>query len=638
MDEFSTREAETDTDTESGKVREMPKRGRPKKPSQAQSEVIEKDRQSGKFKRNYIPLSKPTRPNPKSYTECYNYWKDIYTAHPDRVMVYVYRKWPIIDKSLTADKPEAHKTSRKRGFGVAKYIAKYTDPVSEEQFIKEHGSGTYSIKITDCGQGELLMDYKEYVFRDLVDHPPQLDIRELVVSDPANRDYIAKLRREGVAIPGDPVAESAEKEKEKEEERKKAEMADQTAQSALVGGLVQLVDRVVERPASNPPADPGLAVEAVKGISSMMNEGLKAIVGSLKEERGNDRANPVADPSTAAMSMLRETIGLVKALTPPPPPAPDIAQTLAPIVQGVTQSLQQMQQANRQAMELITARIAEKPDKAEEPLELLRAAKALKEELREEEDEKPPALPPWVPIVLQLAQSLPLILQQFRPQDNPGPVQAPTASPNPNAGHMYPSLVRGQGQGQLGMQNPHPHPQHNQPQLQPQLQPQPVPQAPDPVEAYLSTLPPDTRQYLEDILVLVPLIPRYMDQGRGGDEFAELIAVNSMDTLEQMQNMGAETLHSVLCSLPGSTISTRYPKARSLRFVEEFCDYDPGLDDDDDETGLDNDDPDNDDPENDEGIDNPSTSGPDPTQAAVVPAIDSVPTPLPLKKGKKTIQ
>lgn len=546
-------------------------RGRPPKNqalAESDRERITKDKNTGRFKRDYIPLPRPGRMNPHSYAEMHAYWTLLWEQYPDRVIVYVYRKWPVIDKTRTAPVAEAHRDPdfRKGRGKIPKYIAKYTEPVSEEEFIKEHGSGTYRISINDGGLGENLMDFKEFVHRDM-DNPPVLDINELVVSDPFNKDYVARLRRDGVILPGD--ADDVHKRKQQEE----SEMAENAAQSALVTGILSLADKVTENKQQQQP-DKDLTVAAVQGVSNIMTRGLETIVNTMERMGAKDQPAP---QSVDPMAMLERSVALIQAIAPKPAPQPNMAEAMAPLVNSLTESIAAIQSANQASMEMMAARITElarKPDKVQEPLELLRAAKALREELREEDEEKPAPnsqLPAWLPFAMQALQTLPAILQSMgiRLNQDAAPQQQYPRPAQPAQQNGSPVVaIAGPGAGPTVGGGGRMH----------QTEAVPVaaggaPQAPDAsIESYLKQFPPETQMLISDVLFFVDLIPRYLDQGKGGEEFAAVIAAHDEQTLEAMQGMGAESLMSTLLSLPKSgALFQPYPRVRIQRFVEEFC-------------------------------------------------------------------
>lgn len=141
-----------------------PGRGRPKKP-----EPVE------------LPLPSSRMLSPDQF---FKYWASIPAEHKHRIMVYVYRHHPVIDKP----KPI--------------YIGKYQAAVPQENILRLHGAGKYGLTLTDNAQrkgGEMCkttIEFKE------TEHPwdrfpPDIDPDELVMDHPDNQPYIRWLKARG---------------------------------------------------------------------------------------------------------------------------------------------------------------------------------------------------------------------------------------------------------------------------------------------------------------------------------------------------------------------------------------------------------------------------------------------------------
>jgi hypothetical protein len=162
--------------------------------------------------------------------------------------VYVYRLWPAIDRRLAGHKE--------------KYIDVFSEPITELDLLRKHGSGKYQIHFNDSNRPKNLVNVatcKVEINDPMFD--PVVPLEEVVEGADANKSYIEGLKARG---------------KWKEGPVPATENGQATAEMART--LTNMVDRVMDRQAAPPPPAP-------------------------------------QDPFVIAMQMLK--------LVPPPPPPPD---------------------------------------------------------------------------------------------------------------------------------------------------------------------------------------------------------------------------------------------------------------------------------------------------------------------------
>lgn len=113
------------------------------------------------------------------------YWKD-------KVILYVYRNWPVYRVRVERKNKQMSLSSqiiKLPGEGLYKSI---------DEFKNRWGSGTYTIKLNEQRFALGTMWQCQFSFREMDTHPPVIeDYASVVWSDPENRDYIEFLRRTG---------------------------------------------------------------------------------------------------------------------------------------------------------------------------------------------------------------------------------------------------------------------------------------------------------------------------------------------------------------------------------------------------------------------------------------------------------
>lgn len=203
------------------------------------------------------------------------YWQDMNKKFPNRIEVYAYRTYPVTDRVK---------------LGLPKNIAKIPEPFDavtqgelEEEIIHRWGSGGYKFILHDGALGKAVVDTTISV--DDRDHPPLVDLDEVELNNPQNRDFIASLKRRGVVIPGEPQLTNA-----KDEE----DMAAATAVSALSEAVSSLAGKVMEN--------------ADKRVSESNNRPEAAPAPNPDVETTNRSVKMMADTADASRRMMADTI------------------------------------------------------------------------------------------------------------------------------------------------------------------------------------------------------------------------------------------------------------------------------------------------------------------------------------------
>ncbi len=171
----------------------------------------------------------------------WSFWEDCNKKWPNRVYAYLYRGWPVIDRTQTGKKNKL----------IDKLF--YTP---QEGILNGHGSGDYKLVLHDGHGGMLGMTYVQ--LRD-DDCPPKLDLAELKVDDPKNAGYIRDLRAKGIRLPGETGGEEMNE--------------------MLMG---KLVDKVISN-STSAPAAPGAALEtAVQVMGAAATKSNELLAGTYQ--------------------------------------------------------------------------------------------------------------------------------------------------------------------------------------------------------------------------------------------------------------------------------------------------------------------------------------------------------------------
>jgi hypothetical protein len=235
----------------------------------------------------------------------FQYWKDTESLATDRLIVYVWRTYPVIDKKILD--PDAVTN-------IGKMEAAPDDPTEWRQAIlHQFGSGNYKLMLKDEGKG-INKAIAQTFITDLNDpeYPAVIDnYDELVMDHPSNQSFIEKLRQQG-KLPGE------------------NELAQQESTAALTGTIDRLANKLVDREGqpATPAAIPStteVAKEAMGMAREMFREGLdlgQATVQAKADAKvAEAKAAASAGDPTQSIGMLTQLIALAKSLMPATPTA-----------------------------------------------------------------------------------------------------------------------------------------------------------------------------------------------------------------------------------------------------------------------------------------------------------------------------
>lgn len=224
-----------------------------------------------KKKTDEAPVPKPPAFNCKP-EKFFVYWASLFPEYKDRITVYVYRMWPVINRE---------KNSKK------KYIDKLGEPITRDDMPHRYGDGDYAMFMTD-GNREICrmsMHGREGI-RNYA--PPVIDLQDLVMDDPANASYIETLRSQGI-LP-----------REKGDE----EMATVAAMSEMTSGMVQMVGKVLENKNSSATSEQAAASRSIELISATASK----VVDMVRDQAGGG--------GPQSIDMLDKAANIIERLTP----------------------------------------------------------------------------------------------------------------------------------------------------------------------------------------------------------------------------------------------------------------------------------------------------------------------------------
>jgi hypothetical protein len=211
---------------------------------------------------------------------------------PSGLMVYVYRLWPVIDRSLA---------------GVDyKHIYATPPPFTLDDLIRQCGSGKYRLMLLDqnlpknankVAECKLTVNDPEY--------PPVVNLKELILEHEDNRSYVESLRMRGLLdkedLPPQSPSDSAAAVAVESLSRTVADLANRMSERASAGDsdrALSLAVRIAElvRPGKDP-------LELATQIAALMKRDdnavlLKALIEQqtkLTELVVQQRANPESD-------------------------------------------------------------------------------------------------------------------------------------------------------------------------------------------------------------------------------------------------------------------------------------------------------------------------------------------------------
>lgn len=272
----------------------------------------------------------------------WQYWETIEKQFPDRVVAYVYRTWPVIDRKKIDPKKE-------KNIDKTKYL-------SQVEFRAKWGSGDYKFLLVDPylaqtkgGNTHRSVCTGVMQIRD-PDLPPVLDIEELVMTDADNKHYIEQLRAKGIKLPGDEDTMS------------------NAALETMAKTITDLTQRGVQQQA--PPPEHSTTAAAVTAMSQAAAASTDLLTSTFKQ--ASQLRLEVPNPA----AQLRETIAAIKELAPPPQQGSSLESAIA-LLMPIFQSNMDVQRQQIQTLTTILTTTMQKP--AAEPVSVRR---------RDDEDEE----------------------------------------------------------------------------------------------------------------------------------------------------------------------------------------------------------------------------------------------------------
>lgn len=251
------RPAKSDSKTAAAAVLDAP-------PLQPMEDPGREEPSSGRF-----PLPASSKLGSKAL---FSYLATLQPDHWDRVICYLYRSWPRIDRNLT---------------GNDKNIEKIGEPFTEDDILKKWGEGDYLVRVNDSGRKNGSLCTAALKIRN-TDYPPVLDLAELDLGHPDNRSYIDGLKARGIKLPNEKAAEVHATEATAAAGlvdvtrtllRERNQPAAPTLESALVPKLIEIFGKANEHSIQM----------LVSQIKQNDPENLLKLVGTLKELMPADR-------------------------------------------------------------------------------------------------------------------------------------------------------------------------------------------------------------------------------------------------------------------------------------------------------------------------------------------------------------
>lgn len=262
----------------------------------------------------------------------FRYWNSLPEKYWDRITVYVYRLWPVVDRVKA---------------GRSKYIDKVAKPIDRDDIAHRYGSGDYALNMTDSEVGKevcrCLLRGDDGI-RDQ-DIEPVLDIAELVMDDPANASFIARLQSKGVLT------------KSKNEGEEEDNMATSEAVKAMAETTRHMADKMMEQqkaPASSAMEQQALAksMEMIARTAERSNEMVDKAV---------DRAAAISLKSSDGLGLLSEVVTVIEKLGGGKSDSSGGIRDLMPLI---TMTMEQTKEASERNNTLILEMIRTKNEAA----------------------------------------------------------------------------------------------------------------------------------------------------------------------------------------------------------------------------------------------------------------------------------
>ncbi len=255
---------------------------------------------------NAATLPKPPASKIRDPQKLFDYWVKVNQEHPDRLLLYVYRTWPIIDRK---------RLDKDANIGIL------TEPTDEQGIYDRFGEGDYKLILSD---GIL---YKQVCytllkgFRDSNSFPADIELEDLVMEDPQNKSWIERMKTRGTKFPGD---------EDFNMEEPVSGNVDAVAQlTATVKELAMSHMKNQSTPKQDLETSVGSAMlDNVAQASKMGNEIIKEAVSQASQ------LAIVPQTATNPMEQMKAVADMVKAIIPAPQPQQD----LMPLFTIITES------------------------------------------------------------------------------------------------------------------------------------------------------------------------------------------------------------------------------------------------------------------------------------------------------------
>lgn len=291
------------------------KRGRGRPPKVKPDPINERQANSGQrtpemphfnFKSGATPGRRPS--------DFFRWWEKQPDWVKDRLLVYVYRRWPVID--LKNRNPDPLATTQD-----PKYIDKRGGMdciTSVDHLIRLWGSGDYTIRINDTVTKKGTIGTCNIDGIRNPEYPPIIeDPGTIVKDDPANKTYIAQLRARGIILPGDEPETKGptfEELRRQEEEMAAATIVEQVSgqNERLMNRILTMTSEKKDEPESRPSNAHEQSVRLMADTAKQTIEMIRANMGNPKDQ---------VESILAAAERMR------------PAPAPNPMETLAPFLE-----------------------------------------------------------------------------------------------------------------------------------------------------------------------------------------------------------------------------------------------------------------------------------------------------------------
>lgn len=493
------------------------------------------------------PLPKPQSYRAQLAEQFWSYWETNYKKFSDLICVYGYRAWPVVDHTL----PEY--PGGPRNLKAPSYFGKWSEPMTIDQFIQEHGDGTYTLKLNDAANGAgTVHELKRWVVRDSgVD--PVLNVHQLDHNAPENKTYIQKLQLRGIL----PLSEEEIKRK-KEEEEEMAEKESIVAMTNLVGELARETRKPPPEKPSAPSAPPADIQQVTAGSEKgmlLMGEGFSRAIEALSAvAKINGSQPPPVDP----VESFAKVAAVIRDMTPKVTGPPDPVAAILPVIQSsnanmiaAIERISQQNAADRAASEArfsaALEKIAEK-EAAKNPLEILTQAREIKAALDEDEPKSSKGGSDWKETIIASLPSL------FQTALNVFVAYNPPKQPEHSGATNH-------------------HQQH-----------QAIPPMPSPEEQFMAKvveqLPVHIRPFIPQLrenlaLVAVPLIRDLTTMSRTGADFAAtFVSIINDEAYETLRAQGPDTIAAILHLNPQVMQACQSVGADRLgQFVKDFIEW-----------------------------------------------------------------